>query len=163
MYCFRSYGWLGSEWSFEVHLDKQRCQNRMFLFLWALSCWISGQVMGRELEDGAAWMGLGIALWKQNHCKTNIAFSAWILMVQMGLDGVVPASKQTVYRLKSLCQVKERLKGLFQVFLWLELKCLYRQRRDWIQEPKRLQFEWHARAKLKRRTKPQEFNVSIRF
>ena len=61
--------------------------------------------------DGSACMGLGTGLWKLKYCKTKMPFRALILIINMVLDGVVPTSKETAYKFKSLCCLKEILKG----------------------------------------------------
>lgn len=54
-HCFIGFCWVGSKWSFEVHLVRDRCQNRRTVFLWAVG---GSQVEGRVWEmtqHGWAW------------------------------------------------------------------------------------------------------------
>lgn len=145
--------WVGSKWSFEVHLGRDGCQNRRFVFLWAMGgCQVEGRV-----GDDSAWMGLGTGLWKT---KTKIPFHAWIILIELVWKKVVP-TWNSLQVLKSVLLRRNPEGSVIYVLLTKTEVFVSAKKIMWIHQSKSFQFVWDETIKCM--VKPLGFTLIIKF
>lgn len=96
-------------------------------------------------------MGLGTGLWKLRHCKTKIPFHAWIILIEMVWNKVVPTWNSL--QVWSLYCLKEILTGQWSGVLLTRIGMFVSaNKRMWIHQAKSLQFGWDATIKIHGKT-----------